>query len=158
MRQFVDVVPPNGVEVINDRGVDVALLYKDPRTTTDTEGREVLSANVQRIEFPEGADAEDIAAHFDYYFDAAERKEVKQAADLKISRIESMLSGKDYKLFKFLEGVLSVDDYAPWKKLRQHWRDTVNKMEAAKTIEELDAIVFATTPEGLADLQRAGLV
>ena len=158
MRQLIDAVPPNGVEVINDRGVDVALLYKDTRTTTDGEGRDVLSANVQRIEFPEGADREDIAAHFDYYFDAAERKEVKQAAELKIARVERMLAATDYKALKVADGALSAEEYAPWKQLRAHWRTVVNEMQAARTVDELNEIRYAETPEGLADLQRAGLV
>lgn len=158
MRQLIDVVPPNGVEVINDRGVDVALLYKDPRTTTDTEGREVLSANVQRIEFPEGADAEDIVAHFDYYFDKAEAKEVKQAAELAIGHVQKLLTESDYKPHKVYDGVMTAEEYAPYKELRQHWRDTINAMRACKTVEELEAIKYAETPEELNHLKNVGIV
>ena len=158
MKMGIGVVPQDNVEVKQDRGVAVVFMYKDVKKETDTDGNEILTANVQKIDFPEGADKADIVAHFDYYFNKAEAKEVAQAAVLKISRVEALLDGSDYKLLKVADGALSAEEYEPWKALRQHWRDTVNKMRAAKTVEELDNIKYAETPEGLHDLVQAGLV
>lgn len=158
MRQFVDVVPPNGVEIRQDRGVDVVFLFKDPQITTDSEGREMLSANVQRSEFPEGADMDEIVAHFDFYFDKAEAAEVKVAAELKINHVQKLLTDSDYKPHKVYDGVMTAEEYAPYKELRQHWRDTINAMRACKTVEELEAIKYAETPEELNHLKNAGIV
>ena len=95
---------------------------------------------------PAGADKAEIVAHFDYYFDKAEAKEVAEAAGLKIAHMEALLDASDYKLLKVADGALTQEEYEPWKALRQHWRDTVNKMRACKTVEELDAITWAETP------------
>lgn len=158
MRMGIGAVPQDNVEVKQDRGVSVVFMYKDVKHETDVEGNDLLTANVQKIDFPAGADKADIVAHFDYYFNKAEAKEVAAAAALKIARVERLLSGSDYKALKVADGALSAEEYEPWKELRQHWRDTVNAMQAAKTVEELDAIKYAETPEGLASFEQAGLV
>lgn len=149
MRMGIGAVPQDNVEVKQDRGVAVVFMYKDVRTETDAEGKEFLTANVQKIDFPAGADKADIAAHFDYYFDKAEAKEVAAASAEKIAHVERLLEATDYKALKVADGALPAADYEPWKKLRQHWRDTVNAMRACKTVEELDAIKYAETPEEL---------
>jgi len=146
MRIGISAVPQDNVEVKQDRGIAVAFLYKDVRQTTDAEGNVLLTANVQKIEYPAGADKAEIVAHFDYYFDKAEAKEVAEAAGLKIAHMEALLDASDYKLLKVADGALTQEEYEPWKALRQHWRDTVNKMRACKTVEELDAITWAETP------------
>lgn len=158
MRMGISAVPQDNVEVKQDRGVDVVFMYKDVRQETDAEGNKFLTANVQRIEYPAGADKADIVAHFDYYFDKAEAKEVAEYGGLKIAHVQALLTGSDYKPHKVFDGVMTAEEYAPWKELRQHWRDAINAMKACKTCEEIDNVIYAETPEGLAQLASAGLV
>lgn len=146
MRIGISAVPQDNVEVKQDRGISVAFLYKDVQQTTDAEGNVLLTANVQRIEYPAGANRDEIVANFNFYFDKAEKKEVAEHAAEKIAHVEALLDGSDYKLLKVADGALTQEEYEPWKALRQHWRDTVNKMRACKTVEELDAITWAETP------------
>ena len=152
MRMGISAVPQHNVESRKDRGVDVAFLYKDVQQTTDAEGNAVVTADVQIINFPAGANQAEIEENFNFYFGRAEAQEVKNAVEAKVGIVERLLSGTDYKALKLADGALSAVEYEPWKKLRQHWRDTVNAMQACKTVEELDAIKYAQTPEELAEM------
>lgn len=149
--------PKDGVEVQEANGVLVVRLVKDvQRTPGAEEGQEIITANVVQTTLPLGVEKADIVANFDYYFAKAQAAEVKQAAELKVDRVQRLLAATDYKALKVADGALTAQEYAPWKKLRAHWRDTVNAMQAAQTIEELDAIQCAETPEGLDALEAAG--
>ena len=149
--------PKDGVDVQEANGVLHVRLVKDvQRTPGAEEGQEIITADVVETTLPLGVEKADIVAHFDYYFDKAQAAEVKQAVELKVDRVERLLAATDYKALKVADGALSSKEYAPWKKLRAHWRETVNKMQACKTVEELDAIKYAETPEGLDDLEAAG--
>lgn len=150
--------PKDGVDVQEANGVLHVRLVKDvQREPGAEEGQEIITADVVETTLPLGVEKADIVAHFDYYFDKAQAAEVKQAVELKVDRVERLLAATDYKALKVADGALSAKEYAPWKKLRAHWRETVNKMQACKTVEELDAIKYAETPEGLDDLEAAGL-
>lgn len=149
--------PKDGVDVQEANGVLHVRLVKDvQREPGAEEGQEIITADVVETTLPLGVEKADIVAHFDYYFDKAQAAEVKQAVELKVDRVERLLAATDYKALKVADGALSAKEYAPWKKLRAHWRETVNKMQACKTVEELDAIKYAETPEGLDDLEAAG--
>ena len=150
--------PKDGVDVQEANGVLHVRLVKDvQREPGAEEGQEIITADVVETTLPLGVEKADIVAHFDYYFDKAQAAEVKQAVELKVDRVERLLAATDYKALKVADGALSAKEYAPWKKLRAHWRETVNKMQACKTVEELDAIKYAETPKGLDDLEAAGL-
>ena len=47
----------------------------------------------------------------------------------KIDEFKKKLSETDYKLFKYLEGELSEEDYQEVKSLRQEWRNQINTLE-----------------------------
>ncbi len=160
MRIQIDAYAPNdGVELKERDGVVVVQLIKDvERKPGAEEGQEIITANVVQTTLPLGVEKADVVAHFDYYFAKAEAEELAKALPLKVDRVERMLSATDYKALKVADGALSAADYAPWKKLRAHWRDTINKMQAAKNADELNDIKYAETPEGLAALEAAGLV
>ena len=160
MRIQIDAYAPNdGVELKERDGVVVVLLIKDvERKPGAEEGQEIITANVVQTTLPLGVEKADVVAHFDYYFAKAEAEELAKALPLKVDRVERLLSATDYKALKVADGALSAADYAPWKKLRAHWRDTVNKMQAAQNADELNDIKYAETPEGLAALEAAGLV
>lgn len=149
--------PKDGVDVQEVNGVLAVRLFKDvQRTPGAEEGQEIITADVVQTTLPLGVEKADIVAHFDYYFNKAQSNEVKQAVELKVDRVQGLLTATDYKALKVADGALSAKEYEPWKKLRAHWRDTINKMQACKTIEELDAIKYAETPEWLDDLEAAG--
>lgn len=160
MRIQIDAYAPNdGVELKERDGVVVVQLIKDvERKPGAEEGQEIITANVVQTTLPLGVEKADVVAHFDYYFSKAEAEELAKALPLKVDRVERMLSATDYKALKVADGALSAADYAPWKKLRAHWRDTINKMQAAQNADELNDIKYAETPEGLAALEAAGLV
>ncbi len=160
MRIQIDAYAPNdGVELKERDGVVVVQLIKDvERKPGAEEGQEIITANVVQTTLPLGVEKADVVAHFDYYFAKAEAEELAKALPLEVDRVERMLSATDYKALKVADGALSAADYAPWKKLRAHWRDTINKMQAAQNADELNDIKYAETPEGLAALEAAGLV
>ena len=42
--------------------------------------------------------------------------------------LKKMLADSDYKAIKFAEGLISVEEYAETKTLRQSWREELNKL------------------------------
>lgn len=158
----LDKVPQEKAELRN--GIDghvIAVLYKNVESTKSENGETEVLAQVRYWHFPKNADEatiEEVLENFDYYFDKADALEAKQEGSVIISHLEKLLSDTDYKLLKHQDGVLSDAEYAPWKKLRQHWRDCVNKLQEAKTLADVEAVKYAETPEGLEDLKKAGVL
>ena len=50
-----------------------------------------------------------------------------------IDNLKDELARTDYKLYKYMDGSLSEEDYAPVKAQRQAWRDRINELEALIT-------------------------
>ena len=50
-----------------------------------------------------------------------------------IDNLKDELARTDYKLYKYMDGSLSEEDYAPVKTERQAWRDSINELEALIT-------------------------
>ncbi len=48
----------------------------------------------------------------------------------KIAALKAKLSATDYKAIKYAEGLLSEEEYAETKALRQAWRYEINALEA----------------------------
>ena len=46
-----------------------------------------------------------------------------------IDECKKNLSETDYKLFKYLEGELSIEEYQQIKSQRQEWRNQINQLE-----------------------------
>ena len=150
--------PKDGVALQERNGAVLVQLVKDVEHTPGAEeGQEIITANVVQITLPLGIEKADVLAHFDYYFAKAEAEELAKALPLKTDRVQRLLSATDYKALKVADGAMTAKEYAPWKKLRAHWRETVNKMQACKNVDELNEIKYAETPEGLDDLEAAGL-
>ena len=55
-------------------------------------------------------------------------------------QLEEHLTHSDYKVLKFLEGLISEEEFAAIKKQRQQWRDLINKLEKAFTLDEVEKI------------------
>ena len=47
-----------------------------------------------------------------------------------IDDLKQRLADTDYKAIKYAEGLISDEDYAETKKLRQEWRDEINRLES----------------------------
>lgn len=50
--------------------------------------------------------------------------------EIQITNLKLELQNTDYKLFKFLEGLISEEDWATIKTQRQQYRDEINRLEA----------------------------
>ncbi len=48
--------------------------------------------------------------------------------DERVAELKKLLADSDYKAIKFAEGLLSVEEYAETKTLRQSWREELNKL------------------------------
>ena len=46
-----------------------------------------------------------------------------------IDDLKQRLADTDYKAIKYAEGLISDEEYAETKQLRQEWRDEINKLE-----------------------------
>lgn len=55
-----------------------------------------------------------------------ETEKLNRLCELKIN-----LASTDYKLFKYLEGALSEEEFQPIKVQRQQWRNEINELENA---------------------------
>lgn len=65
-----------------------------------------------------------------------------QAAEL--AELKQLLSDTDYNVTKFIEGVLTAEQYDPMKKARAEWRATYNAIETAKDLKALKKITYST--------------
>ena len=52
----------------------------------------------------------------------------------RISELKQLLAETDYRAIKYAEGYYTEEEYAPYKALRQSYRDEINKLE-----QELEA-------------------
>ena len=49
--------------------------------------------------------------------------------EYKIEELKHRLNETDYKAIKYAEGLISEEEYAQTKALRQSWRDEINRLE-----------------------------
>lgn len=56
-------------------------------------------------------------------------KDIKLTTDMQIISLKQNLADTDYKAIKYAEGLISDEDYAETKKLRQQWRKEINQLE-----------------------------
>ena len=64
--------------------------------------------------------------------DFVARKAIEnQIKDIKyqIDQLKEKLQETDYRLYKFIEGYYTVEEYKPYKIQRQAWRDEINRLE-----------------------------
>ena len=66
-----------------------------------------------------------------YDLATASFKEVKDYSKdfARIEELKEKLTSTDYQAIKFMEGVLSEEEYAPMKAQRQEWREEINRLE-----------------------------
>lgn len=143
--------PQSGVEIQEVNGGLTITMYADvQRTPGPEEGQTIVTANVVRFTMPKGSVEEaDVVAHFQYYFDKALADELAKAKEVAIAPVKKLLDGTDYMGHKVVDGVITEEEYEPKKQLREIWRETINAIESAATIEELNAITYPTKAEQL---------
>ena len=54
---------------------------------------------------------------------------IRESKFIEIQTLKAKLSSSDYKLFKFLEGEISEEEYQTIKKERREWRERINELE-----------------------------
>lgn len=54
---------------------------------------------------------------------------VKPDKAKKIAQLKKKLSSSDYKAIKYFEGLMTTEEYAPYKELRKQWRAEINRLE-----------------------------
>ena len=52
-----------------------------------------------------------------------------ELAEIEIGKLKYQLAETDYRAIKYAEGQYTEEEYAPYKKQRQEWRDEINKLE-----------------------------
>lgn len=72
-------------------------------------------------EIPEHTEYEDIQVYVLYT--------EKELAQHKIAELKRNLAETDYRAIKYAEGEYTEEEYAPYKKQRQEWRDEINQLE-----------------------------
>lgn len=149
MRMGIDEnYPKDGVVLVKAKQKLSITLYADIREEQGPEGEKMLTADVVSFALPAGSvEKADIIAHFDYYYQKAAAEELKQAKEFKEGQVQLLLTGSDYKPHKVIDGAMTEEEYAPWKALRQEWRDAINAIRAAKDMDELEAITWDEEPK-----------
>lgn len=71
---------------------------------------------------------------YNAYIQAQEEKNIKRQKKDRIAKLKSLLAETDYRAIKYAEGLYTEEEYAPYKVLRQSYRDEINQLE-----EELNA-------------------
>ncbi len=89
---------------------------KDIEKVIDVEGKEYAPAHTE---------TEDIFVYIPYTEDELS----KMAAQKQIAELKANLRDTDYQAIKYAEGLLTADEYAETKTLRQSWRDRINALE-----------------------------
>lgn len=89
---------------------------RDVKKVIDVEGSPYVPAHVD-IE------------HIGIYVPYTERELACMAAQREIAELKANLRETDYRAIKFAEGVISSEEYAPDKALRQAWRERIGELE-----------------------------
>ena len=146
MIQGIDAFyPKSGVLIHENKGSYTVTMYSDVQKE-EVDGEEKYTANIVSFVTFSKLTEEQVVAEFDYYFNKALEEELKIAKEKAIAPIEALLTDSDYKAHKVFDGVLTEEEYRPWKELREVWRGKINEIRNAKTYEEVQAVTYKTEP------------
>lgn len=67
---------------------------------------------------------------------AEEIAQLQPTVEEQIAGLKQNLADTDYKAIKYAEGLISDEDYAETKALRQAWRDEINRLESEEQADE----------------------
>nr|DAN60136.1 MAG TPA: hypothetical protein [Caudoviricetes sp.] len=73
--------------------------------------------------------------------DAAEYKQLQTS---ELAELKQLLADTDYNVTKFMEGVITAEQYEPMKQARTAWRAAYNAIETAKNLKALKKITYST--------------
>lgn len=62
----------------------------------------------------------------------------------KISALTALLTQTDYEAIKFAEGQLTATQYSSMKTAREAWRTAINTIQAATTVDAVNAVTYST--------------
>ena len=60
----------------------------------------------------------------------------------KLAEVKAKLTDTDYKCLKFVDGDLTEEEYALVKEQRHKYREAYNSIEAATTVDEVNAVSY----------------
>lgn len=63
---------------------------------------------------------------------------------VELAELKQLLADTDYNVTKFMEGVITAEQYEPMKQARVAWRAAYNAIETAKDLKELKKITYST--------------
>ena len=67
--------------------------------------------------------------NYDDYVQEQKVLNQKQAIENRINELKQLLKDSDYRALKYAEGLYTKTEYAPYKELRQSYRDEINHLE-----------------------------
>lgn len=67
--------------------------------------------------------------NYQEYFNEQAEKFKKAETQSRINQLKNKLAETDYRAIKYAEGEYTEEQYAPYKKQRQEWRDEINRLE-----------------------------
>ena len=144
MKTKITDLPQGNVSVVKTGGWDYVTMYNNVKETKDENGQKIYEADVISFAIKE-VTKEQIVAQFDWYWNKYITAEVNQKKAEKIVMLQQLLAKTDYEAIKYGEGVISQQQYAPLAQARENWRVAINSLEAAKTLEEVEAVTFSTS-------------
>lgn len=77
----------------------------------------------------EGKEAYDEIEDIQIYIPYTEKELLIIKNNNRINELKSLLAETDYRAIKYAEGLYTVEEYAPYKDLRQSYRDEINQLE-----------------------------
>ncbi len=72
-------------------------------------------------------------------------KTLTELQETKIAELKSLLAQTDYEAIKYSEGIITADKFANLKTAREAWRSAINSIQAAITVDEVNAVTYLTT-------------
>lgn len=141
MKTKINEVPKDNLLTIETGGVVVVSLLKNIEPNTEEEG--YLADVVTFTLRPELNLRERILAKFDWYWDKYTAVALNRAKGLKIIELQQLLAKTDYEAIKYGEGAIDADQYIEMAAARAAWRLAINKLEACKTLSEVEAVKYS---------------
>lgn len=139
-----------GITAMPERGVDISLipisggrcivrLFKDEQST-EVDGMTQITADVVELEmvYYDGLQLE-VESNFDKYFEIGAQKELADAKTKYINEIKEKIN-TDF-VQKIISGDITVANYADAKTELDQLTDKCSAIEAATTIDQIEAIV-----------------
>lgn len=108
----------NDVEQIPDE-IKNDLIQVDEETYQKLVNHELMWQNGELVSNP----------NYQEYVALQEQKKQRVLNRKRIKELKQLLAETDYRAIKYAEGLYTDEEFAPYKKQRQEWRDEINRLE-----------------------------